>query len=813
MGRSKNPAFFAFLYSTILVGLIAATSSLLRLIEKSTDYQWGILVLITALTSYFTVKIPEVNSKISVGDTFVFTNLILFGPEAGVVTAALDGLVGSLRLNPSWRRLRYNVFNVAAMAASVWCAGKVFFWILGRAPVRSGGPVTVAQILFPTAVLALVHYVINTGSVAAIVALESRKSIWGSWRENFLWTWLTYFSGAAVAALIGLNSRIITPAVLGVMVPVLLLVYFSYKTYLERVWKLNDLYINTVETLAMAIDAKDQTTHGHVRRVQVYARGLARAAGIVDETVLHGIEAAALLHDIGKLAIPGYILNKPGKLTRSEFQKMMIHAAVGADILSKIKFPYDVANDVRHHHENWDGTGYPNKLQGEEISLGARILAIADCYDALTCDRPYRAALDPDTAMAIIHGRSGTYYDPELVRKFEGIIGDLSKQVRDIEVSELNLESCTSVAEEGRNFDNAVPRPSPRVSSLRDISSNQREVLALYELARKLGAVLTLDETLSILGSKIAKLIPSTTCVIYLENADGALEAHHVAGANASAFQRHSMEVGESLTGWVAANRHAAVDADPVFDVAPIKNLLEQELHSALVYPLECEQECIGAIALYDSARHHFHDDHVRIMETVAQQASTAIRNARRYEESRDDAMTDRLTGLPNSRYLDVFLEREREKTPEQPFVVLVLDLDRFKSINDAYGHRVGDQVLAEVSRALEKTLRDEDILVRYGGDEFLMLMYGATMKDADAMAKRVESAVGEVRLEVREGQMAEVGVSVGVACYPEDGFSLDALFEKADRSMYRNKKLRGRSPAQGRQEPVLSVPESQYVN
>src|SRR3982751_3611120 len=176
----------------------------------------------------------------------------------------------------------------------------------------------------------------------------------------------------------------------------------------------------------MAIDAKDQVTHGHIRRVQSYATTLAREVGVKDDGLLKAIEAAALLHDMGKLAVPEYILNKPGKPTDAEFEKMKLHAAVGADILSAIEFPYPVVPIVRHHHESWDGSGYPDGLRGADIPLGARILSVVDCFDALTSDRPYRPRLSDAEAIAILVQRRGSMYDPLIVDTFMAVHGTLA---------------------------------------------------------------------------------------------------------------------------------------------------------------------------------------------------------------------------------------------------------------------------------------------------------------------------------------------------------------------------------------------------
>ena len=189
----------------------------------------------------------------------------------------------------------------------------------------------------------------------------------------------------------------------------------------RHVAQVDRFYLSTVETLATAIDAKDEVTHGHIRRVQLAAVGLARALGVNDDGTIKAIEAAALLHDTGKLAIPEHILNKPGKLTPAEFEVMKQHARIGAEILSSVEFPYPVVPIVRHHHENWDGTGYPDGVSGTDIPIGARVLSVVDCFDALTSDRPYRRRMTDEASLAILRERSGTMYDPLVVERFVAV--------------------------------------------------------------------------------------------------------------------------------------------------------------------------------------------------------------------------------------------------------------------------------------------------------------------------------------------------------------------------------------------------------
>ncbi len=788
-------------------GAGALLYALVDLYQHPVGYRWLLLAGLTLLTSSFSVKIPGVNSKISIGDTFYFTNLILFGPSVGVVTATMEGIIGSLRSRSASRRLQYSLFNMSAIALSAIAGGSLFFWMLGRPPLYQPPSLNFRDIALPVAILGFVHYILNSGFVAAVIALETRKRISKIWKENFLWTPITYIAGAAVAGLAVVNARSIEPQLLVIIIPVIVAVYYTYKVYLEKVLELNKLYLATVESLAMAIDAKDQVTHGHVRRVQILASGLARAMGMRDEESLRWIEAAALLHDIGKLAIPEYILNKPGKLTPAEFKKLMAHSSVGGDILSSIKFPYDVARDVRHHHEHWDGSGYPDGLKGGDIPLGARILSIVDAFDAMTCDRPYRSAMGREEALSVIRGSAGSKYDPEIVEKFDSILDQLLQQVQDNHLH--TPEIARTAARRARSAEETANPKTKDRRVFQDIVSTHKEVSALYDLAQTLGSTLNLEETLPIIAGKIARLVPLTTCVIYLYDSDkGTLTAEHVSGTNLDAFRGYTMEYGQNLSGWVAANNHPAINADPVFDILPLSGILDVELTNALILPMYCDSECLGVISIYGDRSIRYDDDHVRVMEVVSKQAARAVHNATKYEETQVDALTDRLTSLPNSRFLEIYFEKEVDKSRrfKFPLCVLAMDLDRFKHVNDSFGHHVGDMMLIEVARAMSRCIRATDIVTRYGGDEFVAVVSKASPEEAVSFARRIEREVEAINLEFRPGEFAQVGISIGLAFFPEDGATLEFLLQKADQAMYLDKQKRARQSSGGRKGLELVV-------
>ena len=341
-------------------------------------------------------------------------------------------------------------------------------------------PILPALLLF-----ALTYFTLNSWLITFVIALERKLSPVTVWKRSFVWLSLNHLGSASVAFLLVGYNRKIDIGYVGVIIPLLLVLYFTFKTAMARVEdsdkhleQVNRLYLSTIETLAMAIDAKDQVTHGHIRRVQAHATSLAREVGVTDENLLKAIEAAALLHDMGKLAVPEYILNKPGKLTDAEFEKMKLHASVGADILSAIDFPYPVVPIVRHHHENWDGSGYPGGIKGTEIPIGARILAVVDCFDALTSDRPYRPRMSDQDALTILRERRGTMYDPMIVDTFFQVhptaLTELPRQGPPSEVLNTIARSrqASSIGERG--------------TAVGEIPSSADELLAVYELTRAL---------------------------------------------------------------------------------------------------------------------------------------------------------------------------------------------------------------------------------------------------------------------------------------------------------------------------------------
>jgi diguanylate cyclase (GGDEF)-like protein/putative nucleotidyltransferase with HDIG domain len=556
------------------------------------------------------------------------------------------------------------------------------------------------------------------------------------------------------------------------------------------------IHMNTIESLAIAIDAKDQTTHGHVRRTQIYAVEMGKLFQL-SESDLRALHAGALLHDIGKLAVPEYILNKPGKLTEAEFAKMKIHPTVGGDILKRVNFPYPVEDIVRYHHEKWDGSGYPKGLKGEQIPLIARIISVVDFYDATRCDRPYRKGMKREDSLALLNNMIGSAFDPKVVQKFVEHVVEFDKLIDSEDIQEQvdsapAVDTQTSTKPDAGLASDILGTPVEAANAFRSISDAQREVFALHEIAQTIGSSLNLSDTVTLVANKLKSIVPFDSCVIFLvDERSGKAVAAHAVGEEAEMFSSRRLTVGDGITGWVIANSRSMCNASPELDLVGVPDAVVKRFRGVLVSPLLREDGAFGAIALYSQSRTSYTTEHVRLLESVCQHASSALNNALTYEKTRESALVDPLTELPNARGFYMMLEQrlaECQRMNRESLAVICMDVDDFKIINDKYGHSIGDRLLASVAGVVRRELRQMDILTRYAGDEFVAIMPMASSKMAASIADRMRNAVEEQLFSVRAGTMIGLGVSLGVACFPEDGETSEELLTAAARRMQRDK-------------------------
>jgi diguanylate cyclase (GGDEF)-like protein/putative nucleotidyltransferase with HDIG domain len=601
-------------------------------------------------------------------------------------------------------------------------------------------------------------------------------------------------SGAALAA------SVMSFSILWLVPLALATLYLVYEGHLRRIeeerhncQQMVDLHLATIEALAGAIDAKDQTAPEHIRRVQAYAAGLARTLGMTDSEV-QAVRTAALLRDIGKLAIPEHILAKPGPLTPEEFQKVQIHPEVGAEILRSVPFPYPVTPLILSHHERWDGRGYPSGLKEDAIPLGARVVCIADYFVALTSDRPYHKAISPDAAVALLQQEAGKALDPRIVDVFVNALPRLAADTEDTDT----LDAATAQALRAAG----PPRPrrakklpdGPRASVFDDIAHAHREIYALYQISQAMGTSLGLADTMSLVAAKLSSLVPFSACALFVySESTERLHCRFATGTDSELMQQIEVRTGQGLNGWVARNRRPLVNARPSADLEAMGSNAPTVLQSALVCPLAIGERLIGTLAVYHVEPSFYREDHRRLLERVCEQAGAVVHNSVIFEQTQEDSLTDPLTGLPNTRSLFNHLTRElaRAERLKSEVALVVMDLNDFKEINDHYGHQFGDVALRQVGNVLRATIRPYDMCVRYAGDEFIVVLSGCAPGEAEHKRAELQNAIGGIVIEAPPGERVTLSISAGVAVYPHDGETYETLLTKADARMYSDKSSR----------------------
>ncbi len=770
-----------------------------------------VAVTVCVLSSPFRIPLP-VLGNVSIAFTFVFAALLLLGTPAAAVAAAVSGMTASLLRRGARPPMERILFNAAELAVSSAAAGLVFHLAGGTT-----GPLDIRQEWLAVVLSAGAFFVVNSFLVAGVVSLTDEIPFFLNWRTNFLWTGPAYLAGALLGATLTLGVQGFGLVALGLSLPLLYVLYFSLGLYAEKVAQerrhgrqVADLYLSVIEALALAIDAKDRTTQRHIRRVQAYAVELGRSLGI-SPPELEALKAGALLHDIGKLAVPEHILCKPGPLTREETEKMRIHPRIGVEILETINFPFPLTEVVLSHHEKWDGTGYPDRLKGEEIPITARILSVVDCFDALTSDRPYRKPLSHEEALKYVQSEAGTSFDPAIV---EALLQNLDR-LRAL-ADEINRSHETSTAPDKRRLSKGVERPTRdtnhlRTSIMESIHSAQRELFALYEIAQSTARSLNLDEAMGFMAGKIAHLIHSRCLVLYLYDKDRrVLAARYVHGLHSQRLGHHTIAMGERMSGWAAVHRmpiHAVASKEPVLREGGRSDLEElmsdrtlEKLESAIVAPLLDGDTMLGVLALYDHRDRPYEDDSLRVISIVAKHVATAVRNALQYSASQGSALIDPLTRLPNARYLFVSFEEEigRALRQQVPLSIIELDIDTFNDVNDRHGHASGDRILRELARLVRGQLRGCDTCVRYAADEFIIIVPGVGKQEVMRLQRRIQGAIEKHDYVVHGGKPVRLSVSMGSASFPEDGKSFEALISVADVRMYDVKSSRRKEDSDG---------------
>ncbi len=762
-----------------------------------------VYLVVVLLSSGMKVAMPKGDGTMSVNFPFILLCVVQLSPGQAMMLACLS-VFAQCRirvLKPfTFVQIAFNLATVANSTTAAWLTFKVAGrWHIELAPA--------------VAASAVAYFFVNTVAVALVIGWSKHESPFELWKREFPWYLPFYLVGAVLAAIAFVIGERWGWATSMLLIPMVYTIYRAYQSQLtahrDRQRHLEEteaLHLRTIEGLAMAIEAKDHNTHDHLLRVRVYVSEIGKVLGL-DELQMQALLTASFLHDIGKLAVPEHIINKPGKLTPEEFEKMKIHPVVGADILTRVRFPYPVVPIVRSHHEAWDGSGYPDGLKGEEIPIGARILTIVDCFDALASDRPYRRALPLPEAMAMVKSRAGIQFDPHIVDVLEQRYVELeklaSKQSGGIEPLITDIEVWRGAAP-GAGFqeDNAAePREIALAASsgesvesfeaLSLIAAASQEAQALFEMSQLLGSSLSPNETISVMSSRLRHLISFDCLAVYLKESDR-LTVQYIDGACARSFSDAGIALGEGLSGWVAGNGKPILNGNAT--VEPNFDITQESLarpKSALSLPLfDLTGAIFGVLTIYSVAVDAFSRDHLRIMQAVESKFSLSLQNALRFRTAETDARIDFVTQLPNLREFFLITESELAKAREsgERLGVIVCDLNSFKALNDRHGHMMGNKLLRKVAEGFRDCCRSYDTVARMGGDEFVFLLPGLHKNNCAPQLALIDDTVRKVCRELCID--TNVSASVGSAFYPADGTSAEELLGLADRRMYLHKRM-----------------------
>jgi diguanylate cyclase (GGDEF)-like protein/putative nucleotidyltransferase with HDIG domain len=774
-------------------------------------------LVVALLASALKVTLPGIDGTMSVNFLFILLGIMEMS-YAETLLLGCAAVIVQCYWKPS-KKLRpvHILFNTSQLAVATTAAYAAYYFGI-HSIYYSKQPLALVT-------SAIVYFLFNTLAMSLVVSLTENKKTTRIWKECYFWSFPYYLVGAGIAEAVSWLNRQVGWQTSLLVLPAVYVIYRSYRLYLgkletekQHVEEMAGLHLRTIESLALAIEAKDHTTHDHLQRVRVYAMELAEDLRLTHDQK-EALRAAALLHDIGKLAVPEHIISKPGKLTKEEFEKMKIHPIVGAEILEQVKFPYPVVPIVRSHHEKWDGTGYPDGLKGEEIPIGARILAAIDCLDALASDRQYRRAVPLDQAMATVVADAGKSFDPRVVAALEKRYVELERMAQEQSPAPRPKLSTAVLVERGdapaAGFETAakLERPTaPQPDFLNSIAAARQEGQMLFELSHELGNSLRLDETLSILSQRLKKLVPFDAIAIYILR-DGVLHPEYVNGDNQRLFASLNIPLGQGLSGWVAQNSKPIFNGNPSVEPGYLNDPTKfSTLRSALAVSLECASGVLGVLALYRAEADGFTRDHLRILLAISSKLGLVIENALKYRQAESSATTDFLTGLLNARSLFLGLEREigRCRRQKSKLALFVCDLDGFKQVNDLFGHLEGNRLLREFGEEVKEACREYDCVARMGGDEFVVVAPGLTHDDAVEIMKRFETIACEVGLRVCKKEM--VSVSVGAAAYPEDGDTAEQLLAEADRRMYRVKQEHHRETAARRAQAAETAQDAYAV-
>ncbi len=802
----------------ILAGGLLAALAMARQPGEPNPVAFMVLLFLACGTAALKVRLPGVDRSVSLSFAFAFAAITELPAAHAFFVVAVSLLYGAFQEGKhGWKSLDL-AFDLGSAAVSTLCTSEVYAH-LGRD--------FESERLISMGAAAVVYYVLTSAASAVQIGFQTRTRPWKVWQEKFFWMGPLYLLVPVANGIVKMlrQAAWVPHRLLG-----LALIFGGYRYVKHCFGRLHDqqdhakrldlIRQRTIEALAVDIEAKDGAAAGHLQRVRRHALRLA-AKLHCSETEMKTLEMAALLHDVGNVSVPDYILGKPGRLTEQEFLQVAAHAAVGAGIVTAAQFPYPVEEIVMHRHEHWDGSGYPRQLVKNQIPKLARLLAIVDCFDALVMDRPCRTALPVKQAVRIMREQRGKLFDPQILDAF---LEDLPAFVNDLE---LELKG-----ERARNLLDRSPVQKVRQTWLSDAEANDsvlrritfeklasapERLISLYDILHVLGSSLNTQQTIKQALAALRRVIPYDQAGVFL------LEGDHYSLVQGEGIPDYCISrfplsaVRGPLASAAAARMPLLLPGAPVELAAGLNQHLANA-RGSLVAPLVEEEAIVGGMMLCASSPDRFTLDHAWFLGLITPKLAATLRCARDVQALREEAATDPITRLPNARAAFQRMEEEigRAARENRQLAVLFLDLNHFKQVNDTYGHVVGDKVLAETAEKLRQSLRPYDFLGRVGGDEFLAVLPGIDDENLRAKVASLKDLIERNVVVAGEGVEVSTSVSVGVACFPRDGKDAEELMFRSDQRMYEDKRRISPAPPNPAPAPAwaaLSSFERQFRN
>ena len=777
---------------------LAACLALAQFLDPATTRDWlspGLMTVLAIGMAGTKLRFPQVRGSLAVSDVFSFGVVISVPVLVAPAVASLIAVVAS-RFEPAQRSgvggRPIRILAIALIAAAV---GGAYPWLISQIGDWAALIVAAVAYLWLTALGASLRGLtvyrwrllwsrtlsfVTLGALftpAALLVARASDLFPFSSEASLLWT-----GGSLIVVLYVVLEMRWGPV---------------YVDTLRRD-EMEALYLRAVEALALAVEAKDSVSGTHLKRVQFYSVEIGKAFNC-SESEIRALEFGALLHDIGKIAVPEELLSKPSRLSPQEFSQVASHVEIGAEILSTVDFPFPVAELVRCHHESWDGSGYPRGLKSEEIPLTARILTVVDNFDALTSDRPYRAALTVESAVETLVARRGSLFDPQVVDTLVELLPQLEAELsRDPDFLRGRFEASHSHQNGSALVEQTSLTPQERLESLkqsRTVARQSTDLIlsgALTRLQASLAGTLSRRELMQFLAPVYADSVSFDECAVFIVEAHE-LKAAYFSGPKGDLLQGTVVPVDNSPTGWAAAHGRTLLNGNPTGehgDLGRANSLLG--LQSALVTPLWAGGKVAGTLNFYSREAGFFSKEEAGIMEELTRELGSRLQESPVYTDL-EQRHIDPLTDLPNARQALHTLRAEVSLAKRSGKVVsaLCVDVDRFRFLNSRCGHTLGNELLTVLARLLEDELRDFDFLARLGDDRFLAIGTGLDRSRIQPIVSHVESTAKLQFDQISLGLERSVSISAGGACFPEDAGSAETLLLTAYQSLYQEKLAR----------------------